>query len=81
MPWGGGGQWIKPELAKSKAVVNGVEKEVTPLITPDDMSTVRGSFILHFMRRRDPGIEKLFLEMAGDDVLVDGAIMKNLRYC
>ena len=69
----GGGLFVKKDLAKPRQKINGVEGvECTPILSLEDMG-VRGHFILHAFKRKDPGIERLWGQMAGDDVLLDTA--------
>ncbi len=70
---GGGGDFIEPELRKSRArVEGGVEIDVTPIVRPDDMQAEVSHPILHFLLRTDPGVRKLWPTLAnarGSDVL------------
>lgn len=68
----GGGLYIKKELAKPRQKIDGVSTECTPILSLEDLG-VRGHFMLHAFKRKDPGIERLFAGMAGDDVLLDMA--------
>lgn len=70
---GGGGGYIKKELSKDRQEVElGRTVETTPILTLEDVG-IRGQFILHGFKRSDPGFERLFGKMAGDDVLIDMA--------
>lgn len=72
MDWGGGGQWLAPELRKSRARVGGVELEVSPLVRRDS-AEVEGSPILCVVLRSDSGMQALWPDelknARGDDVL------------
>lgn len=69
---GGGGDFIEPELRKTRAKIEGVEMDVTPIVTPLDSAVDVCKPILHFILRRDPGVAKLWPTLAnarGSDVL------------
>lgn len=68
---GGGGQWIKKELAETKQLIDGQEIEVTPIVSPDDVTVADGNFSLMMVQRGDSGIESIWPGMQGDDVMVD----------
>jgi hypothetical protein len=79
----GGGLFVKKDLAKTRQRLNcflhaggwrcgEALTEVTPILTLDELG-VRGHFCLHAFQRRDPGIERLWTGLAGDDVLLDMA--------
>lgn len=72
---GGGGIYVQREMKSPKQFYNGAEREVTPIADqvngPRDVT--RGYFILHLYKRGDPGMEMLWPELAGDDMLNDAA--------
>lgn len=72
MDWGGGGQWIYPELAKRKQIIGGAEVNVRPIV-PLDSQAIDAAFILSFVLRRDSGMQALWPDQlrnsTGDDVL------------
>ena len=68
---GGGGQWINRDLADGRQSIGGVEEERSPIVTADNSTVVMGQFVLMMFKRGDPGIEALWPELAGDDLLVD----------
>ncbi len=65
----GGGAFFQAELRKHKATVDGLESTVVPLITRDDGTVLDGLAILSMMRLRDPGIQRVWPSLLGDDVL------------
>lgn len=70
----GGGVNLERELAAPRQLINGVETEVTPIVKPGSVLVTRGHYLLHFMRRGDPGVLAVWpdlVEAAGDDVLND----------
>jgi hypothetical protein len=69
----GGGVMIKRELIATKQLLDGIETEVTPIadLVDGPKLVARADFILHLFKRGDPGVESLWPEMAGDDVLND----------
>ena len=69
----GGGVLIKRELLATKQLLNGIETEVTPIadLVDGPRLVARADFILHLFKRGDPGVESLWPELAGDDVLND----------
>lgn len=79
---GGGGTFIKRELAQPRQLINGVETEVVPIgdLVDAPRQMARGHFILHLFRRRDPGLVALWPElsgegsMSGDDTLKDALL-------
>lgn len=68
---GGGGQWIKRELAQSRQWFQNTEVECVPIVTLDEISVAHGNFILSMIRLRDPCIQAVWPDLAGDDVLAD----------
>jgi hypothetical protein len=73
---GGGGQWVRPELAKPKQLIRDVETKVRPIACEEDEATmVTGDFCLVMFKRGDAKIARLWgdLNMRGDDNLVDAA--------
>ena len=79
---GGGGMWIKRELASPRQLLGGSEMDVTPIGDLVDAPTqmVHGHFILHLFKRRDPGVMELWPDLSGegsqsgDDVLKDALL-------
>lgn len=71
----GGGIFVKRELMASRQMIMNIEREVTPIVDQDGgpNAVVRGDFILHLFKRGDPGIESLWPELKGDDLLNDAA--------
>lgn len=70
---GGGGVYIQRELLHPRQIINGVEREVTPIGDQKEapFRISHGKFILHMFRRGDPGIELLWPGLAGDDQIND----------
>lgn len=66
-----GGWYIKRELEHPRLPLNGIETDVTPIVTLDSTNVVQGHFILTIFKRGDPGIEALWEKLKGDDVLND----------
>lgn len=67
----GGGAHIIPELNKSRQIIDGVEMEVTPIATTDDITVVNATNILNIYRRQDEGIQELWPILQGDDNLYE----------
>lgn len=69
----GGGVYVKRELISPKQLIGGIETDVTPIGDHVDgpFKVVHGRFNLHMFKRGDPGIESLWPELAGDDLLND----------
>lgn len=69
----GGGTLIKRELIAPKQLINGIETQVTPIsdLVDGPKLVARGEFILHLFKRGDPGVESLWPDLAGDDLLND----------
>jgi hypothetical protein len=70
---GGGGQWIRPELAKSKQIIDDQETHVVPICTPDDYSVNVGNHCLIMFSHGDPSIKKKWETLKGADNLIDNA--------
>jgi len=71
---GGGGLWLRKELASSRQLIENVEQDATPIVTPDDPTApVVAHYILHLFKRGDQAIESLWPNLPGDDVLLDAA--------
>lgn len=74
---GGGGNWIKPELAKPTQRLRDAEFKVKPIACEEDEASlpINGQFILSMFKRGDAKIEKLWPEivMRGDDNLIDAS--------
>lgn len=70
---GGGGLLIRRELAEQRQLVEGQEVLRTPIVTEDETRVVVGFFKLVLFKRGDPGIDRVWAGLAGDDVLVDMA--------
>lgn len=68
-----GGVLIKRELIAPKQLIGGAETDVTPIADMEDgpKMVVRGDFILSMFKRGDPGVESLWPELAGDELLND----------
>lgn len=73
MDHGGGGIWIRPELAKSKQIINDQEKQVVPIVTLDDDSVAVGNYCLTMFSRSDDQIKRKWENLKGDDNLIDYA--------
>jgi hypothetical protein len=67
----GGGNLIVPELNKERQVIAGIETEVTPIATADDISVTNAHFILNLYLRRDRGVSTLWPLLIGDDGLYE----------
>jgi hypothetical protein len=72
---GGGGIFVQRELKSAKQFINGVEREVTPIVDQVNgpREVTRGYFILHMYKRGDPGIELLWPKLADDALLNDAS--------
>ncbi len=70
---GGGGIWVKREMIDTHQVINGAVTEVVPLgdTEGDAFKVARGNFIVHLFKRGDPGIDKYWPMLAGDEMLND----------
>jgi hypothetical protein len=72
---GGGGMWIRPELKKSKQVIEGIERDVIPIACPEDepeMPTT-GKFILSMFKIMDTCVQRAWgsMQLANIDNLYD----------
>ncbi|HEV2330563.1 MAG TPA: hypothetical protein VGY56_17420 [Verrucomicrobiae bacterium] len=67
----GGGQHIMTELNKSRQTIEGVETEVTPIASLDDLSSGVAEYILTMFRAQDPAIRALWPILTGVDNLYD----------
>jgi hypothetical protein len=67
----GGGQWIKKDLAEPTQLIENSETRAVPICTPDDVTVASADWILCMIGRNDSGIQEIWPDMAGDDVLVD----------
>jgi hypothetical protein len=69
----GGGTLIARELVATRQLINAVEVEAVPIgdLVNAPKLVARGHFILHLFKRGDPGVEALWPELAGDDLLND----------
>lgn len=71
---GGGGLFIRKEMASSRQMIENAETEVTPIVTPDDPTApVSAKYNLRLFKRGDPGVESIWPGLPGDDVLLDAA--------
>lgn len=70
---GGGGGYLELELAKGRQLINGIETDVTPIASMEQLASAGGmaQHILVMFRRRDPGIQSLWPHLAGDDSLAE----------
>jgi hypothetical protein len=68
---GGGGQWIKPELAKERQSINDVDTIVIPITTLDDSSTATANPCLCMFSKSDDLIKQKWETIKGDDNLID----------
>jgi len=66
---GGGGHWVAERLELEKITVNGIEKEVTPMLRVDDEDK-EGHHCLLWVSRNET-VKRAYGKMLGDDVLVD----------
>jgi hypothetical protein len=76
MDYLGGGQWVRPELAKKTQKFRDVEFQVTPIACIEDEATmVNAEFILFMFSRGDSKIQKLWgdMVMRGEANLPDKA--------
>lgn len=73
MDHGGGGIWIKPELAKAKQIIHDVAVKVLPIVTPDDTSVIHGNYCLIMFNRGDESICRKWDSLKGEDNLIDAA--------
>lgn len=67
----GGGHFIDLELLKGKQLIEGVETEVMPIASMEDLHVPNAQFILTMYRRRDPGLAHMWPHLAGDDNLYE----------
>lgn len=68
---GGGGNWIKPELAKQRQIIRDEPVEVIPIVTPDDNSVVHGNYCLIMFSHGDESIRRKWETLKGADNLID----------
>lgn len=72
---GGGGVWVRPELAKARQIIRQQETKVTPIVCEEDEGMmVSGKFILSMFKVGDAKINKLWgneHQIRGDDNLID----------
>lgn len=73
MDHGGGGIWIRPELAKSKQLFGDVETDVTPIVVPGDVTVSHGNYCLAMFSKGDDLCRKKWPDIKGDDNLIDAA--------
>lgn len=80
---GGGGIYLKRALMNDEQEIGGVRQKVTPLCDQVDgpRRVVRGEFIVHLMKRGDPGVELVWpnpdntdKSLAGDELLKDALL-------
>lgn len=79
---GGGGVLIKRDLIQPRQLINGIEMDARPIGDVEDgpRLVARGDFILHLMKRGDPGVEKVWpnpvtgKSVSGDELLKDAVI-------
>jgi hypothetical protein len=73
---GGGGNWIRPELAKRDHLIRGQLVRCRPIATEEDEATmITGDFNLAMFKRGDAKVGKLWADqnIRGDDNLIDNA--------
>lgn len=71
---GGGGLFIRKGLKEGRQLIENVDTDVTPIVTPcDSDAPVVAKFNLRLFKRGDRGIETIWPGLPGDDVLVDAA--------
>jgi len=68
---GGGGQWVKKELGERRQLIDNVETDCTPIVTPEDITVADGYFILTMMACKDASVESIWPDMQDPGVLVD----------
>lgn len=72
MDWGGGGQWVAPELKKDRQRISATDQHAIPIVRRDSPE-VEGSPILCVVLRSDSGMQELWPDelknARGDDVL------------
>lgn len=77
---GGGGVYVKRELMEKEQIINGTKTQCVPICDQVDgpKRVVHGEFILHMMKRGDPGVEMVWpnpedsaKSQAGDELLKD----------
>ena len=70
---GGGGQWVKSELNKSRQLIRGIEQECRPIATPDDVAVAGAAadLILSLATRGDVYLKHLWPDLRNDSCLVD----------
>lgn len=68
---GGGGIFIKRDLASNRQLLSGVEQDVTPIVPIDEKGLAIAHFILSMFKRGDVAVESLWPGLQGDDCLVD----------
>lgn len=71
----GGGSFVMTELNKTRQVIDGIETDVTPIATADDLTAGMASYILTMFRRKDSGVSGLWPILQGDDNLYDALHM------
>lgn len=69
----GGGIFIKRELASGKQLIDGADREMTPIVTLDETFGDVAHFILCMFDRGDKCLKRLWPDLKGDDVLNDVA--------
>lgn len=69
----GGGTFVKRDLINDKQIINGIEVRVTPIADQEEgpFLVVRGDFILHMFRMKDPGVQVMWPEVGHSDNLND----------
>jgi hypothetical protein len=69
----GGGIWINDELILPRQLIGGVETDVVPIGSIEDMGRTgpNAQMLLTMYRRRDPGIKHMWPHLAGDDNLYE----------
>lgn len=73
MDHGGGGNWIKPELAKEKQIINDVQIKCLPIVTEDDTTVNNGNYCLVMFTNHDDSIKRKWDSLKGADNLIDCA--------
>lgn len=72
----GGGSMVMTELNQTRQLINNVELQVTPIVTPDNIAAgVAANYILTMFRLRDNAVKALWPILQGEDSLYDAMHM------
>lgn len=70
---GGGGQWIKPELAKRRQRVADMTMDCLPICTPDDATAMHANYSLIMFSHGDESIKRKWPSSTSADGIIDAA--------